>query len=346
MIKEIYKVYVKKIILSFINYRYNFRGPNISRLFNNIANSDSDMLLNNNNSHFQPNDLIFSTDTGVYILNNGRVNKILNGKFYGISRFYDYYIVARSNNFSISNKINDKSKRQSDIWAFKINDSQGTDLKLLSFGIPGEIHQIDVIKDKLVFPLTGYNLILSFSLQKLLLKNKNIITTSFYRMKKTTLKLQKPTHLNSIYFSYKLDTTFLIAHNSTAHTERTSDIISINNTNQIEITNTSAHSAHNICHFNDGMMFCDSNNKKLLKGNECLFETNKLLRGLAIDNNYIYVGGSDIDFVGDKRMSSNYYIYILSYTGNLIQSLKFLNLGNIKEIRLLKDKDYSLSEEN
>ena len=80
-----------------------------------------------------------------------------------------------------------------------------------------------------------------------------------------------------------------------------------------------------------------------MMGNLCLFESDTLLRGLAITESSIFVGGSDIDFIGNKRMSSNCFIYQITKGGDLIKKIKFFNLGNIKEVRVYSGKDYGLS---
>jgi hypothetical protein len=60
-----------------------------------------------------------------------------------------------------------------------------------------------------------------------------------------TLNIFKPSHLNSIYYSSYTNRIYLIAHNSTAHTNRNSDIIVMDfpSGKIINIINTKAHSA-------------------------------------------------------------------------------------------------------
>jgi|TARA_B100000315_G_scaffold60296_1_gene54677 hypothetical protein len=67
------------------------------------------------------------------------------------------------------------------------------------------------------------------------------------------------------------------------------------------------------------------------------------LRGLSITKDRIYIGGSDIDFIGDKRFSSEASIYIFTKDGNQIGQIDLPGLGNLYEIRQLSGVDYSLS---
>jgi len=182
-----------------------------------------------------------------------------------------------------------------------------------------------IFNESLYFPLTGFNLLLKIKLGKLFINGKPITRpkTILSLVSYTKLKIFKPSHLNSIFYSKYTHRIYLIAHNSTAHTERKSDIIIISDDKKrkIDIINTRAHSAHNIYEMEKGetLMYCDSNNSKLMIDDLCLFECDKLLRGLAITDKSIFIGGSDIDFVGNKRMFSNCYIFQITKDGDLIK---------------------------
>ena len=354
---------IKKILNSIITDYWKFRIRSFYLIIRNGFNlsfPDTKLIsVNKKNVHFEienssnnqinNTDLIFSTDSGIFILlsSENKTIQILEGKIYGLCYHKGYWIFSRSNNYTKSNQINDKSKRQSDICAIKILGTEVVDYKILIWGIVGEVHQIDVFKNSLYFPVTGFNLLVNIPMGELFLNDKPISKPkTFFSLKsQVELKIFRPSHLNSIFYSKLTDNIYLIAHNSTAHTNRNSDIIVIHNNNRSSIINTTAHSSHNIYEMNDGetLIYCDSNNRKLMMGNLCLFESDTLLRGLAITESSIFVGGSDIDFIGNKRMSSNCFIYQITKDGDLVKKIKFFNLGNIKEVRVYNGKDYGLS---
>lgn len=348
LISEYWKFRIKSIYL-IIRNGLNVSFPDTKLIKVNKKNIHFEIENNTSSNKLTNTDLIFSTDSGIFILlsSENKTIQIIKGKIYGLCYYKGYWIFSRSNNYTKSNQIKDKSKRQSDICAIKILGNELVDYKVLIWGVAGEVHQIDIFKNSLYFPVTGFNLLVNIPIEKLFLNDKPIPKPkTFFSLKsQVELKIFRPSHLNSIFYSKLTDSIYLIAHNSTAHTNRNSDIIVIRNNNISSIINTKAHSSHNIYELNDGktLIYNDSNNRKLMMGDLCLFESNKLLRGLAVTESSIFVGGSDIDFIGDKRMSSNCFIYHITKKGDLIKKIKFNNLGNIKEVRVYNGKDYGLS---
>lgn len=136
----------------------------------------------------------------------------------------------------------------------------------------------------------------------------------------------------------------MIAHNYTMKTNKLSDLIIYNTkTNKQELVNLNAHSAHNIFITKDNaIIYCDSNNKALIKNKETVFNSTKFLRGLSITENNIFVGGSDICFDDYKRFSSNSSIYVLDNQAKLQTEFIFDNIGDIYEIRQLNEKELSI----
>ena len=273
----------------------------------------------------------------------------MHGKFYGITRYKGYFILTRTNHLNL-----DKSQRDSEIIAIKIDENKIIDYKTLLHKIPGEIHQIDVINDNLYIPHTNYNHLLIISMDKLFNSDDNQIPKNILSCNFLTLDIKKPSHLNSLYYYEEKNKAYLylIAHNSTAHTGKNSDIIKLYTSHsnpkvkdwKIEsIINTLAHSAHNIYCENGKLFYCDSNNGCLIYGNQVLFNNDCLLRGLSIIENGYFIGGSDIDFTGAKRSESNCRIFYVNKEGKHLGTLELPNQGNIYEIRQLSCDDYSIS---
>lgn len=283
--------------------------------------------------------IIFSTSKGVFILDTIQniCKQILKGKFYGITKHNDFFFFARlgtngKREFPTNNRI-------SEICYSKIIDYKITNLKIALFGIPAEIHQIENLSGNLIFPHTGYNQILFIPFTDIYKSNKPLKITSCSSIE---LKLNKFSHLNSIF--YKNDKLYLIAHNYTMKTNKLSDLIIFNTqTNKQEVINLNAHSAHNIyINEQNEQIYCDSNNRRLIKNNKVIFESDKLLRGLSVTEKNIFVGGSDISFDDYKRFSGNPSIYILNKSGDLQTKFIFNEIGNVYEIRQLKEKELSI----
>lgn len=336
--------YVKKI-LTYIyrTFRKSINNPRI--IYNGIVGSYKDISGKNIVSReidsiidgFETNvSLIFSTSKGIFIFDkkNNISKQILNGHSYGITRSDNYWFVQRTVN---RNKNIPKYKRVSNIVKFKIKNYCVQDLSIVILGLKGEIHQIDIIGEELFIPYTGFNRILHFNID-----GRMLLPRLEFNLSSINLSISKTSHLNSIYSDGQC--IYVIAHNQTAHTNRSSELIRYSKLDKtISIQDLNAHSAHNIIYINESIYFCDSNNNKLFRDNNVIFQSNKLLRGLSMTDDRIYVGGSDIDFIGDKRYSSNATVYILNTGGNQVGQLDFPGLGNIYEIRQLNGVDYSLS---
>ena len=283
--------------------------------------------------------IIFSTSKGVFIIDTNKnvCKQILKGKFYGITKHNDYFFFARLGTNGERNFP--KNERVSEICYSKIMNYKIKDLKIALFGIPAEVHQIENLAGKLIFPHTGYNQVLSIPFAEIF-NSKHLLKIGACHS--VELKLNEFSHLNSIFYKHKK--LYLIAHNYTMKTGKLSDLVIYDTeTNNQEIINLNAHSAHNIyVNEHDDKIYCDSNNKQLIKNNKIIFENDKLLRGLSVTSNKIFVGGSDICFDDYKRFSNNPSIYILNKYGILQTELIFNEIGDIYEIRQLEENELSV----
>lgn len=289
-----------------------------------------------------PCQLLFTTSTGLFLYDeiNQEYKKLLDGKYYGLTRYKNTWFAAHSNNKGNRNHI--ENNRITDISSFELGEkNQIENLKTILFGIPGEIHQIDVYKQRLYIPHTDFNQVLFIDLDTILSAQAPL---NILNCKSFELPVYKYSHLNSIHIVK--DKMYLIAHNFTMKTNKMSDLIvfdSINNTTDIIPLN--AHSAHNIFVDGNEYFYCDSNNKILYKNITPFFKAEKLLRGFSVTENHILVGGSDVCFDNYKRFSNNCDIYVLDRkTGLHLKTIKIPGLGDIYEIRQLFNKDESFSD--
>lgn len=283
------------------------------------------------------NRVLFTTSSGTYLLDPKakRVIRLLRGKYYGLAPFRETWLVARSNNYG------PKGRRISDVTAFTVYDGQIDQYYPILAYVPGELHQIDVCDSTLYVPHTGYNQLLAYDMSRF----RPGRTDSFSACASVPLHLNSHSHLNSVFVDRDTQEVLLIAHNSTAHTGRTSDIVVLHrDSGRVVVVPTSAHSAHNICRFQGNYMYCDSNNRKLMWGDRAIFTASKLLRGLSATRQCLFIGGSDICFDEDKRYSSNASIYVLDWSGNQIGQLDFPGVGNLYEIRQMDEPDLALSQ--
>lgn len=284
--------------------------------------------------------VIFTTSRGVHLFDSKRetATRILGGRVYGITRYKDRWIIGRT-----SNRKAEKAKRLSDIYSLKIADSQVQQINHLVFGIPGEVHQIDVAEGILYIPNTGFNQLLCTSLDTLF-QHKRHPRYYAFALETKEFDIFHPSHLNSVFVDSNARKIYLVAHNLTAHTGRNSDLLIYDqSTSKLRIIPTNANSAHNIYVEEDDLIYCDSNNRQLFKGEHSIFTSDKLLRGLSVTEDHIFVGGSDISFDRDTRYSSDATIYILKRSGQLLTRYDFPEVGNLYEIRQFHGRDYALS---
>lgn len=309
-----------------------------------ICNSSYSFSVDQNDTTTSTEQFLFTTSKGVFIYDalNDKYVKILDGKYYGLTKHQNIWIASRSNNKGDRNHI--ENNRISDICSFSISSNYKVqNLKVLLYGIPGEIHQIDIANHTLFIPHTDFNQVLFIDIDTCLNSTtpKSIIDCNNFE-----LDIYPHSHLNSVFISN--DNLHLISHNFTMKTGKLSDWVIVNlNSLEVQTIPLNAHSAHNIYVKEQDYFFCDSNNKILYKNQLQLFKANKLLRGLSLTSENIFIGGSDICFDNFKRFSNNPSIYILdSKTGLHLKTINFLELGDIYEIRQLNKTDYSLSQNN
>ncbi len=283
--------------------------------------------------------LIFSTSKGICILDTEHnvARMIMKGHSYGITKVEDTWLVQRTLNRR--SKV-PKRRRVSSILSLKIKNYSVGKIRSVIIGFPSEIHQIDCAKNTLFIPFTGYPKVLLYQVKNL--KN-NTFPRTFFSSKSYNFSDLRPKHLNSIF--WKDETLYVIAHNLSAHTGKQSQVIVHDvKTRSTKIKNLNARDAHNVHADSTGkLMYCNSTEGKLIRNDKVIFETNKVLRGLSLTQEKIFVGGSNICFEEDKRLFSEATIYVLNHSGAPVGRIDFPDLGNIYEIRQFSGTDYALS---
>ncbi|MEM0996228.1 MAG: hypothetical protein AAGN35_04075 [Bacteroidota bacterium] len=285
---------------------------------------------------------IFNTARGAYHFQSGQTHcsRILTGKFYGATRRGEVWYFARSNERGFRDHL--RNERLSDIWRVEFPGGQRGQFRPVIYGIPGEIHQIDISGDELLMPHTDYNQLLAYPLAELAAATDPL---PFDRADFVPVPAAPYAHINSIWVN--AGRSYIVAHNYFKHTGQGSELIALDRrTGEVEVAPLQAGSAHNIVRWRDQWLYCDSQNGNLVHGDRLLLETGDFLRGLSLDERFIYVGGSDLSFDQYQRRSHTSSVYILRHDGKLVCRLVFPHSGDVFEIRQLTGRDWGLSEGN
>jgi hypothetical protein len=268
--------------------------------------------------------LIGTQSQGLLLYNNGEITMLFkeNG-FYGITKLSDTFYAFH------------KTGMHGNIISFRIEKNKAIDISTVIKGLSRGIHQIDFIGQDLYVTNTYDNSILIYS--KLVSKH-NLHWKDYNKIIYPNGKLQNGrkssnyNHFNSL-FKYK-NKIFLIAHNETKKTNRSSEIFTLNDItlNTLDIKKIDGSNCHNIYIDNENKMFCKSHEGTLnINEQDVISHKNIFTRGLSVNDEYIILGGSDIQPNRLKREKTNGYIYIYDSQLSLKQTILIRNT-QIQEI--------------
>jgi len=187
------------------------------------------------------------------------------------------------------------------------------------------VHQIDFIEDDLYVTVGGkggrYN-------RSIIVLDKN------FKVKEKFKPFPKEhSHMNSI-FMYN-DIIYVVAHNKTWYTGLASQVGELDRNHRvIRVRDNMGHSSHNFYTNGKEDFWCNSYNNALIRNRKVFFKADRddLLRGLAISDKYIVVGGSKLHPNSIHRVGKS-KIYILDRTGDLLCKLNITLPSFILEIR-------------
>jgi hypothetical protein len=268
--------------------------------------------------------LIGTQSQGLLLYNNGEITMLFkeNG-FYGITKLSDTFYAFH------------KTGMHGNIISFRIEKNKAIDINTVIKGLSRGIHQIDFIGQDLYVTNTYDNSILIYS--KLVSKH-NLHWKDYNKIIYPNGKLQNGrkssnyNHFNSL-FKYK-NKIFLIAHNETKKTNRSSEIFTLNDITlkTLDIKKIDGSNCHNIYIDNENKMFCKSHEGTLnINEQDVISHKNIFTRGLSVNDEYIILGGSDIQPNRLKREKTNGYIYIYDSQLSLKQTILIRNT-QIQEI--------------
>jgi hypothetical protein len=280
---------------------------------------------------------LVGTSQGLLILTNSCLYKLLDGPIYGITRNgNEYYAIqrlghsARVIRFLIEYQNNGVPPR---VYS----------LQTVLYGLSNGVHQIDFVGEILFITDTYHNCLSLFR------KDGTLVDRIYPSGKLTRDDIFTPLyrHYNSIYWDGAQ--ILLMAHNNSLKTGRGSLIQFVDANNPSIILDEWRDiglCAHNILRRNDATFWCDSLNSTVYRDHEPVTVVdNHLTRGLAIDDQFMIVGGSAILF-GNKRLNADGRINILDISDfSKVGEMIIKGVGAVSEIRLL-NLDYGLSNTN
>ncbi len=197
-------------------------------------------------------------------------------------------------------------------------------------------HQIEWAQDKILVTNTGKNCLSVYDEDGKLCRD--VYLNEIHWDDKNINR--KGNHFNSVHKHG--EKVFVVAHNY----ERPSEIWELN-WPDLEVENIQvcdAGWAHNIWVSDHGKVICDSMNNRLynVSTNETLWQSNEggtLTRGLAVSDDYIFVGYSSVSERHDRFWKTGGVWIIDRNTYKMVKKIPIPGSGDINEIRLLDEAD-------
>jgi len=271
--------------------------------------------------------LIGTQSQGLLLYNNGEIIVLFKETgFYGITKLSDTFYAFH------------KTGMHGNIISFRIEKNKAIDINTVIKGLSRGIHQIDFIGQDLYVTNTYDNSILIYSN---LVSKHNLHWKDYNKIIYPNGKLQNGressnyNHFNSL-FKHK-NKIFLIAHNETKKTNKSSEIFSLNSftLKTLDRQKIDGSNCHNIYIDNENKMFCKSHEGTLnINEKDVISHKNIFTRGLSVSDKYIILGGSDIQPNRLKRKETNGYIYIYDSQLSLKQTILIRNT-QIQEINMV-----------
>lgn len=302
--KIIFNSFKKKIILIKSNY-FIFR------------NLDRPFFLNKS---YEVSSFLFSTATGLYLFDKNKIFQLLNGRFFGITRYKTniFFVYQQFSSFGVIRKI----------W---LSNSKVIKIETFKSELSKNIHQICFFDSNLFICDTSNNRLLKINENGKIVKN--IYPAGKLMMGK---KSDNYCHFNSIFPNK--DSIYLIAHNYSQYSSKNSQVFILNrNSYELkEVVNLDAKCAHNYILNNDDVFICDSENGNILINLNEKLTLGYFLRGFACDESNFIVGGSMYG-KRSERIGKNCFIFTYDKKFNFKNKLKLKNIGPIFDIRFLKN---------
>lgn len=287
--------------------------------------------------------VLFTTDEGLFEYDPARgCRRLLAGHCYGLTRSADTWIVTRTDrtDHASLHDVADRRLRTTHLFAFELGAAGACSARSVLWGIPGEVHQIDVVGDRLCFPFVAGDLLLSAPLRGLL---AGPAPRSPLALRPARIGAPGCTHVNSLFFDRAAARLWLVAHNDSKSTGRTSELLREAEPGRFERIPTPATSAHNVYAAGEDWVMLDSGGGRVLSNRGELHSCGRWLRGLCVGPDFLLIGASDVEPERLLRHTSDTELVELQLDGAVAGSIRFRGIGPINEIRRVDGADAAMS---
>jgi len=259
------------------------------------------------------------TQTGLFYVQDGRAWRVMGGSVYGIASH------GAPRHWTVFQRIPRSFGRLLEV------DLETGGFKTLARFMSTGVHQIDVVQGRLAVADTYNNRFLLFS-------DRGKRLTSIYPCGplKNGRASHNYRHFNSVFSSR--DTIYVVAHNQSAKTGRTSEIFVLDpEWRLLRVIPTESGSAHNVCEIDGELWHCDSRGGSLVKDGDPVFrEPGLFTRGLAVNQDHILVGGS-VHTRREDREATNGQVIVMDRGFELLSRIHLMGSGGVQEIRFLTE---------
>ncbi|MEY8213223.1 MAG: hypothetical protein RPR97_01930 [Colwellia sp.] len=301
-----------------------------------------------NKSNF---DFLFTCSNGLYHYQLGKINKLLKGNYFGVTELPNKLYLA------IKYVQNGTDDERSFAETFNIEKGIIKNKKQFNFKtidgeikVPVRVHQIVYNNDIIWVTNTRQNLIWKCNTQGMILKEFCYSKPFDYEPDSTCTDIVRNKarnsidyhHFNSIYINEKC--LYILAHNSAGlDKSQNSFYLKLDHDfNILDRVNNVGKACHNLVHYNDDFYICDSANGQVVHLTSPNVQLGYFLRGMALQNNNLIVGGTvsseDVNLrgKGDSRI-----FFIPAGASHPSSSISLGRTGDIHDICALDNQSYS-----
>lgn len=265
---------------------------------------------------FLESTVLVGTRKGIYLFNSdiGYV-EIIKGWFYGIA--------VKGRKIYAFEKIGASGR----IITFEKNGFSFRNFKVVYSGLSGGIHQLEYNEGCLYICDTYNNSIIKYDFES----NKVERFYPFGKLENFQDSLNYK-HINSIFFfDNKI---YLFLHNKSHKSKIRSQIAILNKKFQLlEVFPVKSENGHNIYTDGSDLYYFDSNGGRLMNGDTQVFNYDSFLRGFAINDKFIFSGGSPFATRDQRDLNEG---IVIKYNRQESTYNVFKVPGNVQEIRLIR----------
>ena len=282
-------------------------------------------------------DAVLTTTTGIYLTNGDRTVRLLNGHFTGLTRYAGCFFAAE-----------ERSRlKRSRIISFRLDGARAVAVRgFYTSPNRGGFHQIDFVGPHLHITDTNNNRII-------VLDSSGRVRFAIYP-NHVHAENRRNQELDPLFYNHynsllaRGDNLFVLANNATNKSGRPSQVyaLALDSLNARVVPGVDGSNSHNILMHSGALLICDSLNGELVDKarGRVVFRSQYFTRGLAMNEKYVLLGGSDLARRKERDDTSSRY-WVLNRDFRIEKVVDLGKVGQIFDIRLL-DVDYGLSNES